>query len=165
MILVIVDAHSKWLDAHVVNSATSQATIEKFRSVFSTHGLPEVIVSDNGTSFMSEEFVTFVHSNGIKRLTSAPYHPASNGLAERAVQTLKNALKKDLGGVSLETQISGFLFRYRITPHYTTGIAPAEMLMGRRHRSSLYLLYPDVSKRVRKKQSAQKEGHDLHCRQ
>ena len=86
MILVIVDAHSKWLDAHVVNSATSQATIQKLRSVFSTHGLPEVIVSDNGTSFTSEEFATFIHSNGIKHWTSAPYHPASNGLAERAVQ-------------------------------------------------------------------------------
>ena len=86
MILVIVDAHSKWLDAHVVNSATSQATIQKLRSVFSTHGLLEVIVSDNGTSFTSKEFATFVHSNDIKHLTSAPYHPASNGLAERAVQ-------------------------------------------------------------------------------
>ena len=102
MILVIVDSHSKWIKAHVVNSATSQATIEKLRLVFATHGLPEVIVSDNGTSFMSEEFSAFIHNNGIKHLTSAPYHPASNGLAERAVQTLKNALKKDPGGVSLE---------------------------------------------------------------
>ena len=165
MILVIVDSHSKWIEAHVVNSATSQATIEKLRLVFSTHGLPEVIVSDNGTSFTSEEFAAFVRSNGIKHLTSAPYHPASNGLAERAVQILKNALKKDPGGVSLETQISRFLFSYRITPHSTTGVAPAELLMGRRPRSRLDLLYPDIAERVRKRQLDQKEGHDLHCRQ
>ena len=70
---------------------------KKLQLVFSTHGLPEVIVSVNGTAFTSEEFAAFVHRNGIKHLTSAPYHPASNGLAERAVQTLKKALKKDPG--------------------------------------------------------------------
>ena len=76
MILVIVDSHSKWIEAHVVSSATSQATIEKLRLVFSIHGIPEVIISDNGTAFTSQEFTEFVRSNGIKHLTSAPYHPA-----------------------------------------------------------------------------------------
>ena len=85
----------------MVNSATSNATVEKLQTVFATHGLPEVIVSDNGTAFTSEEFALFVQRNGIRHLTSAPYHPASNGLAERAVQTLKSALKKDPGGVRL----------------------------------------------------------------
>ena len=165
MILVIVDSHSKWIEAQVVNAATSQATIEKLHLVFSTHGLPEVIVSDNGTSFTSEEFAGFIHSNGIRHLTSAPYHPASNGLAERAVQILKNALKKDPGGVSLESQIARFLFHYRITPHSTTGIAPAELLMGRRSRSRLDRLYPNIADRVRKRQFDQKRGHDQHCQQ
>jgi len=165
MILVVVDSHSKWIEAPVVNSATSQATIEKLRLIFATHGLPEVIVSDNGPAFTSEEFDAFVRGNGIKHLTSAPYHPASNGLAERAVQTVKKALRKDSGEVSLETQISRFLFRYRITPHSTTGVAPAQLLMGRRLRSRLDLLHPDVSVRVRQRQSYQKERHDEHCRQ
>ena len=91
MVLIIVDAHSKWLEALVVNSATSQTTIEKLRSVFATYGIPEVLVSDNGSVFTSAEFDEFVRRNGIKHLTSAPYHPASNGLAERAVQTVKNS--------------------------------------------------------------------------
>ena len=85
MILIIVDAHLEWMEAHAVNSATSQATIEKLQLVFPTHGLPEVIVSDNGTAFTSEGFAAFVRRNGIRHLTSAPYHPALNGLAERAV--------------------------------------------------------------------------------
>ena len=164
MILVIVDAHSKWIEAHAVGSATSRATIDKLQLVFATHGLPEVIVSDNGSSFTSEEFSAFVQSNGIKHLTSAPYHPASNGLAERAVQTVKNALK-DSSGANLETQISRFLFHYRITPHSTTGVPPAELLLGRRPRCRLDLLHPDISGRVRKKQAAQKEGHDGNCRE
>ena len=163
MILVIVDAHSKWIEALTVNAATSNATIENLQSVFTTHGLPEVIVSDNGTAFTSEEFKAFVQKNGIRHLTSAPYHPTSNGLAERAVQTLKSALKKDPGGVSLETQICRFLFRYRITSHSTTGIPPAELLLGRRPRSRLDLLHPDIAGRVRKKQVDQKVNHDRHC--
>ena len=114
---------------------------------------------------MSKEFAAFVRSNGIKHLTSAPYHPASNGLAKRAVQTLNNALKKDPSGNSIETQISRFLFRYRITPHSTTGVAPAELLVGRTPRSRPDLLYHDISERVRKRQLDQKEGRDPHCQQ
>ena len=110
MVLIIVDAHSKWMEALTVQSATSRSTIERLRSVFATHGLPEVLVTDNGTPFTSAEFAAFTQMNGINHVTSAPYHPASNGLAERGVQTLKIALKKASCGVSLETQISRFLF-------------------------------------------------------
>ena len=164
MVLVLVDAHSKWLEAVPVSAATSQSTIERLRSVFATHGLPEVLVSDNGTPFTSAEFAAFTRANGIKHLTSAPYHPASNGLAERGVQTLKTAVKKADGGGSLEAQICKFLFQYRLTPHSTTGVSPAELLLNRRPRSRLDLLYPDVSSRVRKNQVKQKANHDNHSR-
>ena len=165
MVLIMVDAHSRWLEALVVNSATSQTTIEKLRSVFATHRLPEVLVSDNGSVFTSAEFDEFVRRNGIKHLTSAPYHPASNGLAERAVQTVKIALKKATTGTSLETRISRFLFQYRLTPHTTTGVSPAKLLMNRRPHSRLDLLHPDVSSRVRDRQGIQKANHDCHTRQ
>ncbi|KAK3717104.1 hypothetical protein QZH41_016138, partial [Actinostola sp. cb2023] len=91
MSLLIIDAHSKWLDIHIVNSATTESTVEKLRMTFSTHGLPEMIVSDNGSVFTSEEFKIFNKRNGIKHVTSSPYHPAINGLVERAVQTFKQA--------------------------------------------------------------------------
>ena len=130
MVLVVVDGHSKWMEALPVQLATSHSTIERLRSVFATHGLPEVLVTDNGTPFTSAEFVAFIQANEITHVMSAPYHPASNGLAERGVQTLKTALKKSPGGVTLETQISRFIFQYRLTPHSTIGIAPAEMLLN-----------------------------------
>ena len=94
MFLVIVDAYSTWLEVFPVNAATTTATIDKLRVKFATHGLPEIIVSDNGTCFVSHEFQKFMKLNGITHLTSAPYHPASNGLAERAVQTFKGSMKK-----------------------------------------------------------------------
>ena len=55
---------------------------------------PEMVVTDNGTSFTSKEFEFFLEANGIRHLTLSPYHPASNGLAERTVQIVKQGLKK-----------------------------------------------------------------------
>ena len=85
MFLVLIDTHSKWMDMHTVPSATSHSTISVLRTIFASHGLPEILVSDNGTAFTSSEFGIFLRQNGIRHITSAPYHPATNGLAERAV--------------------------------------------------------------------------------
>ena len=159
MFLLIVDAHSKWMDIYPVKSATSQATIEKLRQSFSVFGLPKLLVSDNGTCFTSAEFETFMKQNGIDHVRSAPFHPSSNGLAERAVQTFKEGMKK-IKGDTLQTKLSRFLFSYRITPHTTTGLSPAELMMSRRLRSALDILMPDVKTKVQQKQLKQKENHD-----
>ena len=120
MYLVLVDAHSKWLDVQIMSSITSEMTISRLRSIFSTNGLPQQIVTDNGPTFTSEAFKEFTKRNGIKHTFSAPYHPSSNGLAERAVQTFKQSLRQMQAG-SITDKISKFLFKYRITPHTTTG--------------------------------------------
>ncbi len=78
-----------------MSSANSTQTVLALRQVFSTHGIPEVIVSDNGTPFTSFDFKTFTKKNGIRHLTSAPYHPSN---AERAVQTFKRGMKKSGSG-------------------------------------------------------------------
>ena len=164
MFLIVVDAYSKWLEVKPVASASSATTIEQLRSIFATHGLPEMLVTDNGSIFTSAEFQEFTKLNGIRHVKSAPYHPASNGLAERAVQTFKESMKKNTQE-SIDTRVARFLFRYRLTPHTTTGIAPAQLLFGRRPRSHLDLLKPDVSARVQDKQQAQKSSHDAHARE
>ena len=82
MFIVVVDAHSKWLDVAVVTTPSSQQAIKILRNLFATHGLPEMVVSDNGSAFTSAEFQTFVKRNGIRHVRSAPYHPSSNGQAE-----------------------------------------------------------------------------------
>ena len=78
-ILIVIDAHSKWIEAATTPSTSSAAVIEVLRSLFARFGLPETIVTDNGPGFMSSEFL---RRNGIKHTISAPYHSASNGLAE-----------------------------------------------------------------------------------
>lgn len=159
MFLIVVDAHSKWMEVFPVHHATSHHTIEKLRQAFAAHGLPDKVVSDNGTPFTSAEFSEFMTKNGILHIRTAPYHPSSNGLAERAVRTFKNAMKRmDQGTV--ETKVSRFLFTYRITPHSSTGVSPAELLMGRRLHSHLDQLRSDVFKKVEKSQMTQKCHHD-----
>ena len=94
----------------IVPAATLQATIEKMRKTFATLGLPEMFVTDNSSVFTSREFAEFVKRNRICHVKSSPYHPASNGLAEQTVQTLKDGLKKMASG-SLETKLARFLFQ------------------------------------------------------
>ena len=82
LFLVLVDAHSKWIEVHIVPSTSAASTIAKLRHIFATFGLPEQIVSDNGSGFTSVEFQQFLAANGIKQVLTSPYHPLSNGLAE-----------------------------------------------------------------------------------
>jgi hypothetical protein len=158
MFLVIIDAHSKWMDVYPTSTATSEATTELLRQSFATNGLPDVIVSDNGSCFTSDEFQKFMTLNGIKHITSAPYHPSTNGLAERAVQTFKNGMKKQ-GAGSIQTKVSRFLFHYRTTCQSTTGQTPAELLLNRKLKTRLDLIQPNLRERVERKQCQQQINH------
>jgi len=61
--------------------------------IFIIFGLTKEILSDNGSQFVATEFVTFCSRNGIKNMCIPPYHPATNGAAERAVQVSKQKWK------------------------------------------------------------------------
>ena len=156
-ILIVIDAHSKWIEAMCTPSTASSHVIEALRTLFSRFGLPETVVTDNGTGFVSREFEEFLRRNGVKHSTSAPYHPASNGLAERAVQIVKKGLKKETAGTMADC-LAKVLFSYRVTPQTTTGISPAELLLGRLPRTRLDLLKPHLAERVERKQT-RKRGH------
>ena len=77
-----------------MHSVTTSATLECLRRTFAIHGIAETVVTDNGTCFISEEFASCMSNNGIQHICVAPYHPASNGKAERAVQTFKQGFAR-----------------------------------------------------------------------
>ena len=160
MFLILIDAHSKWIEVYNTGKlSTAEITIRKCREAFVAHGLPDAIVSDNGPCFTSSRFQDFLNSNGIRHITVAPYHPASNGLAEKAVQTFKAGMRK-IHGDTLEVKIARFLMAYRTTPHTTTGVSPAELLLGRRLKTRLDLVRPDITFHVTTKQAQQKQQQD-----
>ncbi|XP_039448651.2 uncharacterized protein K02A2.6-like [Culex pipiens pallens] len=91
---VIVDAYSKWPEIFRTRVITATATLDMLRETCSRYGNPDVLVSDNGTQFTSGQFEEFCRANGVTHLRTAPYHPQSNGQAERFVDSLKRGLKK-----------------------------------------------------------------------
>ena len=124
MYLILIDAHSKWLEVRPTN-ATSSATIAHLLSIFSVHGLPEVAVSDNETVLTGAEFEEFWKLNRIQHRT-APYHPASNGQAERAVKIFKQHIKKHSGRTTLSLDSSHYhrSFTHRIAVRATPSLSP-----------------------------------------
>lgn len=162
MLLIVIDAHLKWIEVIPLLTATVGTTIQQLRKLFSQFGLPETIVSDNGPQFTARKFQVFCSSNEIRHTLISPYHPSSNGLAERAVRIVKQGLRRITEGSMLE-HLSRLLFQYWLSPQTTTGTAPAELLLGRRPRSWLDLLKPSLKDRVWDKQAKQKASHDEKC--
>ncbi|KAM7297476.1 hypothetical protein ISCGN_022627 [Ixodes scapularis] len=85
--------------------------------------------------------------NNISHLRTAPFHPQSNGLAERAVRTVKDGIKK-MRGENLETNLVRMLFNYRITPQ-ASGRSPSEVLLGYQIRSRIDTCFPSVARDAR----------------
>ena len=139
MFLIVIDSYSKWLEVISVKHANSLSTIKALKHCFTTHGYPQVIISDNGSAFKSDEFELFLKISGIKHIMSAPYHPSTNGCVERerAVRTFKTTMKKLTDITSMSEKLQTFLFQYRIIPQSITGKSPAELLMNRKLNNKL----------------------------
>ncbi|XP_075154322.1 uncharacterized protein K02A2.6 isoform X1 [Haematobia irritans] len=140
---VLVDAKSKWPEVRVIREApTTEKTIILLQNIFATHGLPQILVSDNATIFSSKIFKDFCSRNGIIQKFIAPGHPATNGLAERYVQTLKYKLKAmENDKATIFEKVQEIVYRYRATP-LADGKSPALLYLGRELRIKLDAIRP-----------------------
>ncbi|XP_033126304.1 uncharacterized protein K02A2.6-like [Anneissia japonica] len=125
------------------------------------------LCGDYKVTFISSDFAEFMNRNGIIHKRVAPYHPASNGAAERTVQIVKAALIKQLldpnprkRNLSLHHKLANFLITYRNSPHTTTGRTPAELFLKRQPRTRFSLLKPNLAQEIDRKQAKQTEYHD-----
>ena len=125
-------------------------TIQKLQEVCSRFGTMTTLVTDNGTQFTSTAFQNFCKINNIDHVRTPPYHPSSNGLAEKFVHTLKKALGKSQG--NKDVYLQHFLQTYRATPNDSTpnGSSPAELMFGRKMKIPLNAVLPEKP-RSRKK--------------
>ena len=161
--LVIVDAHSKWPEVFEMSTITTATTIKKLRFLFASFGLPEQIVTDNGSQFMSKEFQAFMKQNGIKHVRCVPYHPSSNGAVECFNQTFKQTLRaSEKDGKTLSHCLADFLLTYCSMSHATTNRTPSSLFLGREVRTRFLLIHPDVAKHVLGKQADRSVQHDKH---
>ncbi len=128
---LVTDYYSKYPEViNLGRNSTSHAVVKALKSVFSRHGIPQTLVSDNGPCYASHEFRKFVQEWEFTHVTSSPLYPRSNGMAERNVQTMKSIMKK-----SKDPYFA--LLEYRTTPIDGIGLSPAQMLMGRRLNSKI----------------------------
>ena len=146
--LIIVDAHTKWIEViNMKSKTTSPATIKELQKVFARWGNPEVFVSDNGPQLVSAEMKQFLESLGILQVPVPTYSPNSNGIAERAVQSFKSAMKKATRtSPDFDSNLARWLLHYRNTPQSTTHETPAVMMLGRPTRTLLSLLDPLITR-------------------
>ena len=103
--------------------------ISSLKSIFSHHGVPSVLMSDNGPQFSSIEMKEFANTYGFQHVTSSPHYPQSNGLAERTVKTIKSLLEH-----TADAYLT--LLIYQSTPLPWCKYSPAELLMGRKLRQT-----------------------------
>jgi hypothetical protein len=155
--LLIIDAHSKWIEVFPMTSGTSATTVStKLRECFARFGLPIQLVTDGGPPFTSHDFAAFLQKNGVFHVITAPYHPSSNGAAENAVKTVKKVLKKASSeGEDTETALLKILLQYRNSPHSSTAREPAVAMLGRRLRTRLDLLRAGSAAPANRVQAAQ----------
>jgi transposase InsO family protein len=128
--LLVADYFSRYLEVQTMTTTTAASTIRTLKAIFSRHGIPAQLISDNGPQFISEEMAAFAQEYNFAHVTSSPQYPQSNGFAERMVQTAKNLLAK-----SRDPYLA--LLSYRSTPLPWCGFSPSQLLMGRQLRSNL----------------------------
>jgi hypothetical protein len=168
--LLVVDYYSHYVEVAKLDDTKSRTVVNHTKSIFARHGIPSVVRSDNGPQYTAQEYKQFSKEWLFEHQTSSPYYPKSNGLAEKAVQTVKRLLTKAKAD-GKDPYLS--LLEYRNTPIDDVG-SPSQLLMSRRLQSILptttsqlqpQIVNPKVVEvKLRKKQEHQKRYYDIGSR-
>ena len=169
--LVIVDYYSSYLEVEPLKDLSAATTILRVKSAFARHGIPETVVSDNGTQFVNAEFKSFAVTWKFSHITSSPRYPQSNGKSESAVKICKNVMKK-AKLAKADTYLA--LMDYRATPLEAMKASSAQLLFGRRIRTRLPVKssmldpktqeQPVVQQRIDDKKEKQQRIYDQHAK-
>ncbi|XP_015748886.1 PREDICTED: uncharacterized protein K02A2.6-like [Acropora digitifera] len=141
---ITVDCYSRWVEIKLLTTQTAKSVITAAKELFSTHGIPDIVISNNGPCFSALSLQEFAAKYGFLHTTSSPRYPRANVEVERAVRTVKGLLKKNDDPYLA-------LLSYRATPPQT-GLSPSELLMGRRLRTQLPVLAKTLAPRDLKRE-------------
>jgi len=147
-ILCAVDQTTRWPEVVCLTSISAVNTCNALLKIFCRIGFPRVIVSDNGSNFVSSLTKEFYKQLGVELRTSAPYHPEANAVVERFNQTLKKLIYHVVNSEKpreWETKIEYLLWAYRSSPHATTGLSPYQMVFGKIPRGIISTLRDNMT--------------------
>ena len=130
--LIMVDCKTDWPTIIFCGKdMTSRKLIDILREEFCRTAVPDVIWSDQGTQFMSQQFQDFLRDWGIRHKTSSPRNPQSNGKVEATVKSMKNMITSAIKVRRIDQdKIYKSLIQYRNTPSQRDGLSPAQKLFG-----------------------------------
>jgi len=143
-ILVVVDYYSRYYEYEIMNSTTADKVIDRLEEIFSRHGIPITLKSDNGPQFRSSEFHDFCEENGIKHIKVTAKWAQANGEVERQ----NDSIMKRIRIAQAEKQdwmreLRKYVVKYRTIEHPSTGKSPAELLFNRKLRGKLPIFCAD----------------------
>ena len=130
--LTSVDSATRYPEAVPIMNIDTETVAEALQDMYNRVGVPEEVLSDLGTQFISKCMEEVSRKLLIKRLTNTPYHSICNGLVERFNGTLEKILRRLCSKQPKQWHwfINPLLFAYRKAPQEATGFAPFELLYG-----------------------------------
>ena len=153
-ILTMVDYATRYPEATALKCIDAETVAEALVTMFTRVGIPQEILSDQGSQFLSGVMKEVSRLLSMNQLVTTPYHPMCNGLVERFNGTLKMMLKRMCAErpKDWDRYLPALLFAYREVPQESLGFSPFEMLYGRTVRGPMAIL-----KEVWTKESAEPE--------
>uniref|UniRef100_K7EXH9 Gypsy retrotransposon integrase-like protein 1 n=1 Tax=Pelodiscus sinensis TaxID=13735 RepID=K7EXH9_PELSI len=141
-ILVLIDYATRYPEAVPLRSTKAPVLAEELVKVFSRVGLPQEILTDQGTNLTGRVLAELCRLLRVKQLRTSVYHPQTDGLVERFNRTLKTMLRKfiELDPRDWDQFLPALLFAVREVPQASTGFSPFELLYGRQPRGILDLI-------------------------
>ncbi len=152
--VIVTDYTSKYIEIERLPDKSSLNVVNKIKKIFARHGIPKELYTDNGPEYTAQSFKRFAKEWDFKHITSSPHFPQSNGLVERAIQTVKKSLKKAHDG-NEDPYLT--LLILNTTPG-SDGASPAMRLFNHQPRTTLPSLNltdtsspsPTIPKKVKK---------------
>jgi len=138
----MVDYATRYPEATALKSIEAETVAEALVIMFTRVGIPEEVLSDQGSQFLSGVMKEVSRLLSMNQLVTTPYHPMCNGLVERFNGTLKLMLKRMCAERPKEWDryLPALLFAYREVPQESLGFASFELLYGRSVRGPMAIL-------------------------
>lgn len=146
-VLVVCDMATRFPEAVAMPTMEAERVATALLDIFSRHGIPDEILSDRGTNFMSVLMKRLCEQLGIRHIKTTPYHPQTNGVVERFNGSLKAMMRRCCQGdlKNWDSYLPMLLFAYREVPHRSTGFSPFELLYAYRVRGPLDVLRQELT--------------------